>query len=208
MENDNKSKSEKTKRFIIEKTAPLFNKKGFAGTYLSDMEQATGLTKGSIYGNFKNKDEVAVYAFRYNVKFISSSFEEEIKKSATYIDRILAYSRVYRSIYRQVLLNGGCPIANTIVEADDTNVELNTWAVSVLDKWKNSLMKFITQGKIAGEIKENCDSLKTATTIISLIEGSSIVTKATCDESYILNALDHIDSLVEAIKIKTAGEHR
>jgi TetR/AcrR family transcriptional regulator, transcriptional repressor for nem operon len=200
MKNDNKTKSEKTKLLIIEKTAPLFNKKGFAGTYLSDMEQATGLTKGSIYGNFKNKDEVAVYAFRYNVKFINTSFEEEIKKSATYIDKILAYSRVYRSIYKQVLLNGGCPIANTIVEADDTNLELNMWAVSVLDSWKKRITGFITQGKISGEIKENCDGMKLATTIISLIEGSSIITKATCDESYILNSLDHIDSLVESIK--------
>ena len=57
------SKAEKTRQFIIEKTAPIFNKKGFAGTSLSDMTEATGLTKGSIYGNFADKDEVAMAAF-------------------------------------------------------------------------------------------------------------------------------------------------
>jgi TetR/AcrR family transcriptional repressor of nem operon len=39
------SKSERTKQFIIEKTAPVFNKKGFAGTSISDLTDATGLTK-------------------------------------------------------------------------------------------------------------------------------------------------------------------
>jgi AcrR family transcriptional regulator len=202
MKNDGKPKSEKTKLYIIEKTAPLFNKKGYAGTGLSDMEQATGLTKGSIYGNFKNKDDVALHAFRHNVQFINNAFENEIKNSATYIDKLQAYSRVYRSIYKQVEKNGGCPIANTIVEADDTNPDLNMWAVSVLQQWKNRMIKFISKGIIAGEIKEDCNGESIATIIISIIEGSSIVAKATCDENYILNSLDYIDALIESIRKK------
>jgi AcrR family transcriptional regulator len=39
------SKAEKTKQFIIEKTATLFNTKGYISTSLSDITQATGLTK-------------------------------------------------------------------------------------------------------------------------------------------------------------------
>ena len=53
------SKAEKTRQFNNESTAELFNKKGYAGTSLSDISEATGLTKGSIYGNFENKDDVA-----------------------------------------------------------------------------------------------------------------------------------------------------
>ena len=55
-------KSEQTKAYIIEKAAPIFNKKGYAGTSLRDMTGATRLTKGSIYGNFANKDEAALAA--------------------------------------------------------------------------------------------------------------------------------------------------
>ena len=49
------SKADRTKAFITEKTAAIFNKKGYAGTSLTDMTGATGLTKGSIYGNFEDK---------------------------------------------------------------------------------------------------------------------------------------------------------
>ena len=38
------NKAEKTRQFIVEKTAPIFNMKGDAGTSLSDMTEATGLT--------------------------------------------------------------------------------------------------------------------------------------------------------------------
>lgn len=49
------SKAERTKQFIIEKTAPIFNAKGYMGTSMNDIMNATGLTKGSIYGNFETK---------------------------------------------------------------------------------------------------------------------------------------------------------
>lgn len=42
------TKAEKTRNFIVEKTAPIFNMKGYAGTSLNDITAATGLTKGSI----------------------------------------------------------------------------------------------------------------------------------------------------------------
>ena len=62
------SKAEKTRAFIIEKSAPVFNIKGYAGTSLNDLMLATGLTKGSIYGNFKDKDDVALSVYRYSVR--------------------------------------------------------------------------------------------------------------------------------------------
>ena len=59
-------KSARTRQFIVEKSAPIFNKKGYSGTSLHDLTEATGLTKGGIYGNFENKDEIAAAAFEFN----------------------------------------------------------------------------------------------------------------------------------------------
>ena len=54
------SKAEETKKFIVEKAAPIFNKKGFAATSMNDILDVTGLSKGCVYGNFENKDEIHV----------------------------------------------------------------------------------------------------------------------------------------------------
>ena len=119
------SKAERTKRFIIETAAPIFNKKGYYGTSLSDLTQATGLTKGGIYGNFANKEELAVHAFQHNVAFISDAFRQGIAAEETYIGKLLAYPRVYQRLKEKLLNMGGCPILNTAVEADDTNPVLS-----------------------------------------------------------------------------------
>ncbi len=71
------NKAERTRHFIIEKAAPIFNTKGYAGTSLSDMTEATGLTKGSIYGNFADKDEVALACFEHIlIKWCAKRYEK------------------------------------------------------------------------------------------------------------------------------------
>ena len=42
------TKADRTRSYIIEQVAPIFNKKGVHGTSLSDITNATGLTKGAI----------------------------------------------------------------------------------------------------------------------------------------------------------------
>jgi len=193
-------KAERTKRFIIERSAPIFNKKGYAGTSLSDLTQATGLTKGSIYGNFKNKDEVAVCAFHHNLAFIIESLTSEIERAETYIEKLLVYPRVYRRNIKGMLAIGGCPILNTVIDADNTNDTLRTLAVDTIDNWKRAIKGLVRKGKVAGEIKDDTDESVVAENIISLIEGGNAMTKATGEESYIRNAIDQTERIIEAIQ--------
>jgi len=44
------TKSERTRQFIIETSAPIFNTKGIAATAYSDVMQATKMAKGGLYG--------------------------------------------------------------------------------------------------------------------------------------------------------------
>ncbi|ULT41575.1 TetR/AcrR family transcriptional regulator [Niabella defluvii] len=118
------SKAEKTRQFIVAQTAPVFNEKGYAGTSLADLTNATGLTKGSIYGNFENKDEVALAAFDYNFNRVTHYIKEQILTTDHSIERLLVYPKVYRNFLTIPFLKPGCPILNTATEADDTHPQL------------------------------------------------------------------------------------
>ena len=83
------SKAERTRQFIIETTASLFNTKGYEGTSLSDLTTATGLTKGSIYGNFENKEEVALAAFDHNLSKVWGIIQQRIRLAVTYHDKLM-----------------------------------------------------------------------------------------------------------------------
>ena len=94
------SKAERTRSFIIESTAEIFNKKGYAGTSLSDLTEATGLTKGSIYGNFENKEDVALAVFDYNHSRILHRTRSLVEEAKTFHDKLMVYATVYKRLIR------------------------------------------------------------------------------------------------------------
>ena len=97
------SKAKRTKWYIIEKTSETFNKKGFIGTSMSDLTKATGLTKGSIYGNFTNKEEVAITAFNHNYQNLIKRFSSNLNKESTSKGKLLAFLATYEDVYNDII---------------------------------------------------------------------------------------------------------
>ena len=57
------TKGDLTRQHIIEKSMQLFSVQGYFNTSIAGIVKATGLTKGGLYGHFRNKEEIwyAVY---------------------------------------------------------------------------------------------------------------------------------------------------
>jgi AcrR family transcriptional regulator len=195
------SKAERTRQFIVEKTAGIFNKKGYAGTSLSDLTEATGLTKGSIYGNFKNKEEVAVAAFEYNSLKVRKQVDHLIEKASNYHDKLMVYAQVYhRFTTLSHFPEGGCPILNTAVDADDTNPVLKEKAAQLIINWKKKIENLINGGIAAGEFKPGVDIAQTALSIISLIEGGIMIAKVTNTPASLDKVLKTVDTIISQLK--------
>lgn len=195
------SKAERTKAFIIEKTSPIFNKKGVAGTSLSDMTEATGLTKGAIYGNFADKDEVAVAAFEHNVERVFAGLSEVIGKEETAVGKLKSITQFYRNYLGQNRFEFGCPMANTATEADDTHPLLRAKVQERYMKWRKGIEKILKAGVASGELKDEFDVREFASLIIVVIQGSVVVSKATNDDTFSLEPLALIDTLIDAKRI-------
>lgn len=194
------SKSERTKQFIVEQTAPVFNSKGFAGTSLSDLESATGLTKGSIYGNFENKDEVALAAFDYNFDRITQYIKTKILATDNAIERLLVYPQVYRNFLKIPFLQSGCPILNTATEADDTHPQLKERAAKALAFWKTAIEKQIKRGIARKEIKADTDPAEFAVVLIALIEGAIMQAKLTGKTSALKITMNFLETYILQLK--------
>jgi TetR/AcrR family transcriptional regulator, transcriptional repressor for nem operon len=193
------NKAERTRQFIIEKTAPIFNVKGYTGTSLSDMTEATGLTKGSIYGNFTDKDEVALACFEHNYKMVRESIQAEMDKYAAYRDKLLVYPEMYGNPKQYVFQRGGCPILNTTVEADDTHPRLRTLAGNALINWKDRLTQLIEAGKTNREFKQTVNPEQAALTIIALLEGAIVVAKSTGNSANGKAVIASVRELIEQL---------
>lgn len=177
------NKAQRTRNLIVEKTAPVFNVKGYAGTSLADMEAATGLTKGSIYGNFANKEEVALAAFEHNWAQAQAAVRAQMERHATSKDRLLAITGAYTRLPSD-FPEGGCPLLNTAIEADDTHPALRDKAKAAFLGWKKHLVAVIEAGIAAGEFRTDVDAEQTAVTLIATIEGSIMLSRLTGNGKY------------------------
>jgi len=193
-------RSEKTRQFIIEKTASIFNKKGYTGTYLSDLTNATGLTKGSIYGNFKDKNEVALEAFKYNYKFQTKQVLEKIDKASNATDKFLTFLNHYQTAFKRIFNNGGCAILNTAIDADDGNDILYKEVVKTILQWQNWMVSILDDGISKTELK-SIDTNEFTFRMIALMQGSIMVSKTLNNPEILVNNLEHIKNEILQLKI-------
>ncbi|MES2746829.1 MAG: TetR/AcrR family transcriptional regulator [Bacteroidota bacterium] len=194
------SKAERTKQFIIEKTAPVFNTKGYAGTSINDLMVATGLTKGSIYGNFENKDEVALAAFDYNFERVVTYIKNKMDAHTSSIDKLLVYPETYRNFLKLPILQSGCPINNTAAESDDTHPLLKEKAARALQFWRERLENRIQIGIENNEIKPDINVNEFVSVLISLIQGSVIQVKVTGKIAPLNASMDFLERMILDIK--------
>ncbi|MGQ7856064.1 TetR/AcrR family transcriptional regulator [Pedobacter sp. WC2501] len=193
------TKAEKTRNFIVEKTAPIFNMKGYAGTSLNDITAATGLTKGSIYGNFANKDEVALAAFDYNLKNVSSTIDVEMNRKSSIKDKLLVYISIYQKFMDGSLSEGGCPVLNTAIDADDTHPELRGRVLKAVLDWKNKIAKLVEAGIASKEINPDQNPEQIALTIIAMVEGGIMISKLTSKMEYWNLIMGSLKKYVESL---------
>ncbi|GAB3805995.1 TetR/AcrR family transcriptional regulator [Spirosoma humi] len=197
--NSELSKADRTRQFIIEMTAGVFNTKGYAGTSIADLTEATGLTKGSIYGNFNNKEEVALAAFDYNLSLVLKAVQARMSQAKTCHEQLMVYAQAYQSFNQRSFPVGGCPILNTAIEADDTNNLLKDRAEKAILTWKRTLIDIIKMGKDSGEFSATAEPESTALAMIALIEGGIMIAKVTNNPASLNKILKTVEKLVNQL---------
>lgn len=189
-------KSERTTKFIIETVAPIFNTKGYTATSMNDITSATGLTKGAIYGNFRNKEELAIAAFNKNVNDLLVSIATHQKKGKTPLQKLLLIADFYRNYYNYSQQLGGCPILNVGVDATNQNTDLIINVRNVIEKTQSNIAKLVDMGKSAGEIKNAADSMEFARKLYGRIQGAVFMMYVMNDPKYMSSAMDDVGVMI------------
>jgi TetR/AcrR family transcriptional regulator, transcriptional repressor for nem operon len=191
------SKAEQTADFIVGKVAPIFNKHGYYGTSLSDITRATGLTKGAIYGNFKNKEELAFIAFKHNVDRVVNQIVADLEMIESPIQRLFGLTNFYRRYKNYTIEFGGCPIVNIGVDANHENPKLLRRVQEIISKLQYLITKMIVKAIEADEIKKTINPEKYGRYFFTMIEGAVFMTATMNDDSYLQDMMGRIDEIIE-----------
>lgn len=168
------TKADRTRQSIIEQSAPIFNAKGVAGTAMSDLMAATKLAKGSLYVHFENKEELSYAAVDYNLEKLNSKIMFEMNKAKTAKGKLFAYLDVLLDPLNPPV-EGGCPILNFGMEADDTNEIIKGKINRVVISAQKMLTGIIEKGISSGEFKPAWQAKEFALKMFALTEGGILV---------------------------------
>lgn len=190
------SKGLQTRQKIIRKAAPIFNRKGFEGTALSDLMRATSLEKGGIYRHFASKQQLAVEAFDYAWKTAAEARLEGTQDIINTVDRLKQMVRNFRE-HRKGLVPGGCPLLNTAVDSDDGNTVLREKARQALGGWIERLCRIAEEGQRNGEIRADSAPGEMANLIVSTLEGSLMLSRLQRSDEPLAIACGHLEKYLE-----------
>ena len=195
-------KSDLTKLFILEKAAPIFNQKGFNGTALSDIESETQLTKGCIYGHFRDKSELALETFKFSVKKMNELIAQRTSHVENTVDKLKAVVYFYREHINSYPIDGGCPLLNAAIESDDHVDVLKSVVEETLNHWHSRIVRTLEKGIERREIKANCTSEKFAWLFIGVLEGANFISRVSKDDLAYKAVTDNLLMQIESLRLK------
>jgi len=192
------TKAALTSQYILEIVAPIFNKNGYAATSLSDLTKATGLTKGSIYGNFKNKEELSIAAFKFTIKTLLGRISKHLELSSSPIQKLFLITDFYRNYYDYSKQLGGCPVINVGVDANNQNTFLLQKVKEVIQKIQDQLATIIENGIEAGEISSEINAMQYAKRMDTMIQGAIFMAYTMDDAFYLKDTMIQIDQMIHS----------
>jgi AcrR family transcriptional regulator len=201
MQGEQLTKAEKTRRMIVKKAARLFNKQGYAGTSMKDIMEATGLTKGGLYGNFESKEAIAKAAFDYSVFTVGKEVGRRTKVISNTLDKLKAVVYYYKENLFTPAIDGGCPIQNTAVEADDNNPIMREKVIKALDFWQARMIATLEKGKIRKEVRPGVVSADFASLFISTLEGGILIARLYKNPKHFDRVADQLVNMIEEARL-------
>jgi TetR/AcrR family transcriptional regulator, transcriptional repressor for nem operon len=186
------TKAERTKQFILETAAPIFNRKGIYGANIDDVLDATKLTKGCLYGHFENKEDLALQVVDYMLQTNSERLMQSINREKTAKAKVFAYLDYYKDPL-DTYIQGGCPVFNMAVEADDTNAAVKEKVANVLRQGQELFVGILNQGIELGEFTDKLDCVGYAFKAMAAVEGGLVLCR-------MMNTAKPMQGLIKSLK--------
>ena len=186
------TKAEKTKQFILETAAPLYNEKGISGVSVDDVLAATKLTKGCLYGHFESKDDLSRQVVDLMLKKITDKMYLAVADKKTAKAKIFAFLDFYKNPI-DTYISGGCPIFNTAVDADDNYPVIKQKVAAIFRAGQDELTNVLKEGISSGEFSPNLDPATFAFKLVASIEGGIVMCRT-------MDIVKPMHSLIKSLK--------
>jgi len=140
-----------TRRRILEVAAQAFADRGYAGTSVSDVLKASGVTKGGFYFHFPSKEALALATLRHEQEQWAGSVMAAVLRHPGAVDQLDAMVEALCDLHQQ---DPSCRVISRLCnELGDEHPELRPQLGTQLTTWMDMVAGVIRKGQDEGDIR-------------------------------------------------------
>ena len=153
----------------------LFNQTGYHGTSVDDLSRATGLSKGSLYGAFGDKETLFRRVFE---EYCANSDEGAAARLEGPEDQALDRLRDWLRVPDGYPGGHGCLLAKTTAELASENDAIAARSLAAYESLLDSCRQLVEQAQRAGHIDPAADSEALGGLVLATHRGLEALAKA------------------------------
>ena len=159
---------------IIEKAMNVFWEKGYHGTSMQDLVDATGLNRSSIYNSFGSKKSLYRTTLKQYEEASNKSFRQILLRANCPLGAIRKMLELAANKSSSDEEGRGCYITSCKIEMAQTDVQLRNWLGKNQENGISLFRELIEQGQEEGVINKAEDSDSYAFLIYNTFQGLRI----------------------------------
>ncbi|MEJ2727904.1 MAG: TetR/AcrR family transcriptional regulator [Deltaproteobacteria bacterium] len=168
------AKGSQTRQKIIAKALQLFCVKGYYNTSINDILQATGLTKGGLYGHFASKEDLWYAVYDAALGIWRRVVFQGIQSSADPLERIqILIENDIKTKLGKHIFEGGCFFHRMLVELSGQSDAMTGHLMRGFHQLAGLLCAWLEQAEQKGLLKENLNIHEIANYIIISLNGAA-----------------------------------
>ena len=163
---------------VVRSSRDLFWSRGYAGTSLDDLGEATGLGRGSLYNTFGNKHTILLRSLDDYCTETSDGFRAQLRDpDMVALDRLIAHVEAIAASTASDTDRRGCLMAKTAAELSATDSEVTKRIKRTLDGWLRELTATISEAQRDGDIDPDADPRALASLLLAVLRGMESLRK-------------------------------
>ena len=155
---------------LLASAAVVFAEKEYEGARLKDISEHAGISLGSLYFHFGNKDDVARAVLEHQRSRMQEVFEQVAKESESALARFFnARERIGQLMAEDPIVQAGIRLRQS------TSEELRALAQEPDEEWARKTESMVQEAIDAGELSSEIDAAATAELLNELYVGAQIL---------------------------------
>ncbi|NQT56451.1 MAG: TetR/AcrR family transcriptional regulator [Desulfobacteraceae bacterium] len=195
------SKGILTRQNITEKSLQVFSVKGYFNTSISDILEATGLTKGGLYGHFASKEDIWYAVYDEAVKIWRSIVFKDMENVTNPLEKIeITIENHLASYLGEDVFDGGCFFVNMLVEISGQSEKMSNHILRGFVQFSRLLRTWLEDADDKGLLKEGLNYREISNFIIISLNGAATLYSASKDISIWKETITQMRFYIDQLK--------